>query len=353
VSSSQIPHIRTREELDQLLAAGANINARTDWWAGGFGLLDNAPPELAHYAIERGAIVTVHAAARLGLLDRLKQLIAADPSLVQQPGGDGKTPLHFASTVEIAALLLDRGAHIDALDVDHESTPAQYLVASSPDVARYLIGCGCRTDLLMATALGDSELAARILAQDPAAIHLRVSDEYFPMIGGRAGGAIYQWQLGWYVGACQVAKEFGHDALFESLMDRCPADEKLLNACWLHDEALARSLRNTPLPAPAQRHLAHAARNNDLRAVELMLAAGLPVDAFSQHHATALHWAAFHGNVEMIRLLLPHYRDVNNADNEYKSTPLGWANYGSEHGWHREKGDYPACINALVEAGAK
>ena len=55
----------------------------------------------------------------------------------------------------------------------------------------------------------------------------------------------------------------------------------------------------------------------------------------------------------MIRLLLPHYRDINNMDNEYKSTPLGWAKYGSEHGWNREKGDYPASINALVEVGAK
>jgi hypothetical protein len=136
-------------------------------------------------------------------------------------------------------------------------------------------------------------------------------------------------------------------------MDRCPPDEKLLNACWLHDETLARSLRNTSLPAPAQRHLAHAARNNDLCAVELMLAAGFPVDAFGQHHAAALHWAAFHGNVAMIRLLLPHYRDVNNTDNEYKRTPLGWAKYGSEHGWNRETGDYRACINALVEAGVK
>ena len=80
----------------QLLAVGAEINARNDWWAGGFGLLDTAPPELAHYVIERGAIVTAHASARLGLLEQLKQLIAADPSLVHQPGRDGKTPLHFA-----------------------------------------------------------------------------------------------------------------------------------------------------------------------------------------------------------------------------------------------------------------
>jgi len=45
--------------------------------------------------------------------------------------------------------------------------------------------------------------------------------------------------------------------------------------------------------------------------------------------------------------------NVNNVGNEYQSTPLGWAKYGSEHGWNREKGNYPAAIEALVRAGAQ
>src|SRR2546427_12505207 len=65
--SPAIIHARSRQMLDVLLAAGADINARSRWWAGSFGLLDTAKPELAAYAIERGAIVTAHAAARLGL----------------------------------------------------------------------------------------------------------------------------------------------------------------------------------------------------------------------------------------------------------------------------------------------
>ena len=43
--------------------------------------------------------------------------------------------------------------------------------------------------------------------------------------------------------------------------------------------------------------LADAARDNDLRAVQVMLAAGWPVDVRGQHRATPLHWAAWHGNV--------------------------------------------------------
>ena len=126
--SPAIVNVRSREMLDVLLDAGADINARSRWWAGGFGLFDSAEPELAAYAIERGAIVDAHAAARLGMLDSLRALIAKDPSVVHARGGDGQTPLHFACTTEAARYLLDRGADIDARDVDHESTPAQYMV---------------------------------------------------------------------------------------------------------------------------------------------------------------------------------------------------------------------------------
>src|SRR5262249_28477628 len=60
--SPVILSVRSRAMLDVLLDAGADINARSNWWAGSFGLLDTAAPDLALYAIERGATVTVHAA---------------------------------------------------------------------------------------------------------------------------------------------------------------------------------------------------------------------------------------------------------------------------------------------------
>ncbi|MBZ5580049.1 MAG: ankyrin repeat domain-containing protein [Acidobacteriia bacterium] len=356
--SPLITQARSGPVLDLLLDAGADINARSRWWAGGFGLLDSASPDLAAHAIRRGAVVTVHAAARLGMLEKLRDLIGADPELVHARGGDGQTPLHFASTVEIASYLVDRGANLDARDVDHDSTPAQYMVRTRPDIARYLISRGTQTDLLMAAALGDLGLAHKLLDADPECIRMRVSEEFFPMVGGSNGGTIYQWELGWHVSACLVARKFGHSRLFDYLMGRSPAEEKLLNACWLHDEAMGNSLlAQNPdlaaaLPAAGRRHVAHAARNNDTIAVRLMLAAGLPMDTFSQHHATPLHWAAFHGNLEMVRLLLARHPPIENADNDYKTTPLAWAVFGSRNGWHAESGDYVAAVEALLEAGA-
>jgi ankyrin repeat protein len=357
--SPPIIHVRSRAMLDVMLEAGADINAKSKWWAGGFGLLDQANPELAAYAIERGAIVNVHSAARLGMLEQLRELVEANPELVHARGGDGQTPLHFASTAEIADYLLDHGAEIDARDVDHESTPAQYMVKSRPAVCRFLIQRGCHTDILMAAALGELNLVRKLLEADPECIRMRVSDEYFPMISPKNGGIIYQWELGWYVSAVQVANSFGHTEIFNFLMTQCPADEKLLNACWLHDEPLVKSLLaaqpnlTATLSASGRRQLAHAVRNNDLTAVRLMIAVGLPVvDVFSQHHATPLHWAGWHGNLEMIRMILARNPQLENRDNDYKDTPLGWTIHGSENGWTPGKGDYAGAVEELLDAGA-
>jgi ankyrin repeat protein len=348
---------RSPQMLDAMIDAGADINARSQWWAGGFGLLHSAKPELAIYAIQRGAHVDVHAAARLGMIDRLREFITADPQLVRARGGDGQTPLHFASTVQIAAYLLDHGAEIDARDVDHESTPAQYMVRDRQDIARYLVQRGCHTDILMAAALGDEQLVRKHLDADPNCIRTRVSAEYFPMVQERGGGTIYQWTLGWHVSAHQVAKDFGHEDIFQFLMDRSPAELKLITACWLGDEAMVKSLRATyrsfDFSEEDKRQIAHAARNNNTAALRLMLAVGLPVTARGQHNATPLHWAAWHGNIEMVRLLLRHNPPLEDSANDFRSTPLGWAIHGSENGWHRDTGDYPAAVDALLRAGAR
>jgi ankyrin repeat protein len=355
--SPAIMNVRSREMLDVLLDAGADINARSRWWAGGFGLLDCASPEIAAYAIERGARITAHAAARLGMPGELAALIEADPALVNARGGDGQTPLHFASTVGIAEYLLEKGAGIDVRDIDHESTPAQYMVAKRPEIARYLVRRGCKTDILMAAALGDLELIRRHLDADSASIRMRVSDEYFPMVSPRNGGTIYQWELGWHCSAVQVARAFGHSECFDLLMERSPDDEKLLNACWLHDEEAVRSLlaRQPDLTArltPAgRRQLAHAARNNDTVAARLMIEANLPVDTHSQHHATPLHWAAWHGNAEVVRLILRRNPPLDDTSNDYQGTPADWAVHGSEGGWDRRNSDYEATLEALLAAG--
>ena len=356
-----------RAIIDLLLSAGANIRKRTDWWAGGFGVLDDCDPSLVEFLVERGAVVDAHAAARLGWMPRLAELVAADPSLVHARGGDGQTPLHFASTVEVAEFLLANHAEIDARDIDHESTPAQYMLRvdqkrhyphDRQDVARYLVSRGCKTDILMAAALGDAELVRRHLDSDPNCIRMSVSEEWFPKQDPRAGGTIYIWTLGARRTAHSVARDFGHEDVYQLLLQRTPEDLKLSLACELGDETAFRAfLSKHPdaakmLSEPDQRKLPDAAQTNNTEAVRLMLEAGWRVDTPGEMGATALHWAGFHGNAEMARQILRFHPALELKSQEYAGTALSWALFGSGNGWHRDTGDYVGTVQALLGAGA-
>jgi Ankyrin repeat len=356
-----------RATIDVLLEAGADIRKRTEWWAGGFGLLDDCDPSLVDFLVERGAEVDAHSAARLGMISKLRELVAADPGVVHARGGDGQTPLHFASTVEVAEFLLENGAEIDARDVDHESTPAQYMLRvdqvrhypkDRQDVARYLVSRGCRTDILMASALGDMELVRRHLDNDANCIRTSVSEQWFPKQNPRSGGTIYIWMLGAHRTAHAVARDFGHEDVFQLLLERTPEELKLALACELGDEGAFRDfLSKRPdaaqtLSEEERQKLPNAAQTNNAEAVRLMLEAGWPADTPGEAGATALHWAGFHGNAEMTRTILRFHPTLELKSREYAGTALSWAVYGSGNGWHRATGDYVGAIRAMLEAGA-
>jgi ankyrin repeat protein len=344
--------------VELLLDAGASIDARSDWWAGSFGVLDVCPPEMAPLLIARGATVTGHAAARLDMLDRLAELLDSDPSRVHARGGDGMTPLHFAAGVEVARLLVERGADVDARDVDHESTPAQHMARDRQEVARFLVERGASTDILLASALGDAERVRAHLDAAPAAIDTTVSDRWFPKADPRAGGTIYIWTLGWHRTPHRVARDFGHHAVYALLMERTPPALALAIACEVDDvgrvEALLagdRSLAKS-LPPQALSRLPAAAMDEDIAALRRFLAAGWPADARTDDGATALHWAAWHGHRPLVEELLSHGAPADVRENSYGGTPLEWAVHASVHGWHPDRGDYPAVVEILAAAGS-
>jgi len=361
-------HHDNREIIDALLDADANINERSRWWAGSFGVLDSAGSELAEYLISRGAVVDIHAAARLGMIDRVNELMVDRPQRVHARGGDGQLPLHFAATVEIATLLLDHGAEIDARDIDHESTAAQYMVCQRQymewrepyrhDVARFLISRGAQADILMASAVGDLALVEQILNHDPETIRTTVSERYFPKHDPKSGGSIYIYGFGLTRSPHVIAHQFGHTAVFELLMQHSAPWLRLAQAAETGNEALVQQIMQqhpsilARLSPNAARRIVGAAVRNNTRAVELLLAQGWLSNAALDNNQTALHYAAWHGNLAMVRALLEHNAPVNIFENEHGGSPLAWALHGSLYGWHRDQGDYPGVAHALLAAGA-
>jgi hypothetical protein len=266
--------------------------------------------------------------------------------------------LHVAANAEVAAVLVDAGADINVRDIDHESTAAQYAIRERQDVVRYLVSLGCATDLLMACALGDLDLVRKHLDANPQAVAMTVSADDFPMSNPRAGGTIYIWTLGGNKSAHAVARDFGHEEVFRLLMERSPHELAIASASEVGDEQLVRTLLNTcaidrgRLTPRLLRKLVDAAEANDARAVCLLLVAGWPVNATGKHGATALHFAAWHGNADLVRETLAQRPLLETRDRDFNMTPLGWAFHGSLHGSNRDRGNYPLTVQALLSAGA-
>ena len=101
--------------LSRALDSGSpeDLQAVSDWWSSGLHTRE-VDPAVARTLVDRGATLTVHAAAGLGFTDHLARMLDADPSLIDAKGCDACTPLHFARDVATARLLLERGARIDA-----------------------------------------------------------------------------------------------------------------------------------------------------------------------------------------------------------------------------------------------
>ncbi|MBL27564.1 MAG: hypothetical protein CMM50_08465 [Rhodospirillaceae bacterium] len=87
--------------------------------------------------------------------------------------------------------------------------------------------------------------------------------------------------------------------------------------------------------------LVTGARGKLMRLVESSLAQGAAIDTRDGNGRTALSWAAFHGDIPMMRLLLSHGAGIDVADKGGR-TPLMWAAIVNR----------PASASFLLNSGA-
>ncbi|MCY3551340.1 MAG: ankyrin repeat domain-containing protein [Candidatus Poribacteria bacterium] len=345
-----------RELIEVLLDAGADIDVKSSWWAGGTSALHhvtgsmlNYNRELAEYLIERGATIDAHAAAGLDMFEELAELIHEAPEVVNALGSDGMSPLHFAATPRIAKLLLTHGADINLRDRDHYGTPAQWTMRRRPEVCRYLLEQGAEADVVLYCVMGDVERARAEFEKKPERLNLRVnvkSPKGYVIPTLRApeqtdevpGGHVYAYQVGPTMPLLEIALQSQQPAIVDLLIDsgyeinfrdwyvlvgQGPKRfdtlvKKLLATGW--DINARRKHRRglwTPLHWVAQRGLTNG--------VACLLANGADPNVTDDKGRTPMHIIAQKGvGKNQIGLLIGHGGDINSRDTDGK-TPLDYA----------------------------
>ena len=358
------------EIVDALLALGADPNRRSDWWAGGFHPLHAADGVVAERLLEAGAVPDACAAARLDRIDLLRSMLDADPSRVHERGGDGQTPLHFARSRAVADLLLEAGADIDAVDRDHRSTPAQWMLGDADDpaksrlsVARHLVDRGASTDIFLAAALGLTSRVREMLTRDSSLLALRTGRGAY---GEQPPSSyhIYFWTIGQNLTPLHAAVHFHQGEIVSVMREFASPTQQLLLACHEGNrgDALAIAGANPGLVASLtgddRRALTDEAWLANAPAVELMLELGFDPGVASVSGptgGTALHCAAWEGSARCVEALLRYPAGralIETRDTQYGGTPLNWCCHGSRN-CGNPNADHAAVARLLLAAGAR
>jgi ankyrin repeat protein len=159
-------HVEPDNPVDVSPLAAAAVEGRT---------------EVVKILLDAGANVDIHAACALGDGPRAAALLTENPDVAHARTSDGKTPLHFCRSVDVAGRLLAAGARAELEAVDDSGlTPLQWIAATGryKEVCRYLIAQGAKaesSDIFSACSYGDVAGVKRLLDEDPLLISARLT----------------------------------------------------------------------------------------------------------------------------------------------------------------------------------
>ena len=281
-----------------------------------------------------------------GRLDDVRAMLDAAPALVNAVGphpfwGGRPQALHVAIEGKrhaIVDLLLARGADVNGANENYDLWSPLMLAIDRrrPELQRVLLDRGARRGLLESLMLGDDARVAALLDAEglPASAPNRGSILAFartPFAIDRllAAGAPADLKDQWGARPIDAMSRLGQagEPLVRHMVARGIAASPSDYARLGNKEMLERLAEGDPALVSGDSVLMAAVdfKRHDL--VAWLLARGASVnarsDAVSRH--TALHSAAWNGDLEMVELLIRAGADLHARDAQYNATPLGWA----------------------------
>jgi ankyrin repeat protein len=281
-----------------------------DSWADLEGYVEAVQGDPAVRRFEEAVEAVVH-----GDLGTLRKLLDRDPDLVRARstrrhhatllhyiaanGVEGERQQTPSNAVEVAMLLLERGAEPDALAemYDNKCTTLSMLVSSGHPAKAGL----------------QSALAEMLLDH-----------------GAELDGPGTNWQS-----AVETALAFGYQETAQVLAARGGGPlEDLAVAAGLGRVADVKRLLPTANPLARHTALALSAQHGELEVVRLLLDAGENPSRYNPEgfhaHSTPLHQAVWAEHADVVKLLVERGASLDLRDTVYEGTPLDWAVYGKK-----------------------
>jgi ankyrin repeat protein len=356
-----------RRVIEHLLDRGANIHAvhsvarggSQGWWALDLQAIDlaiwgsniNAAPkrdfETARLLVARGAAYDLTIAAALGDVQRVTALLDEDPSRIREKRRNGKRPLAAAAEFDhetIARILLARGADPNWPESVGGKGTALPAAASAGDrtLVELLLAHGAdATGAGAVCAANTPELRALLMAHggklDPyELVFLNQDDEVMRRVTEDPSSAEHGCG-GVFTAVCTLEKR----ELLLRLLDAGFRVPPVLTACrgyLLENTEMFRILLNSgmnpDLPNWQRQTFLHelcrggkrGQTGKQLALAEILLDAGASISAREEEYgSTPLGWAARTNMPDMVEFLLARGAATNLPDDQPWATPLAWA----------------------------
>ena len=290
----------------------------------------------------------IHQAVQAGDLAKVKEILAADPALVNAKDENGRTPLHWAvrgDNLEVLRCLVDKGADLNALD-NNGAAPLHTLARSGQtEAARLLIDKGADIDIKDPVKLTPLNMAAesgleamvKLLIEKGADIENKHAYGRTPLVGAARergninvirmlldAGADVNSSDNWNATALDLAAWRGFEEVVNLLLERgaaLPKDtlrlrELLRNAAEKGLAGLfsrvAEEGADLTFPIEDGGTLLHAASaGGSVPILETLLSKGLDINLQDANGWAPLHFAAEMGRGGAVTLLLGHKADSN------------------------------------------